>query len=106
MTHILDAARSFGRNPRDHCRNTALVGRELEALIRGPAYEPTFVEGHTEGNHPILLPAIEAPGPGLYRTRIEHATPHMLFGKVTETIQTSSITPVLHSSPVISSATL
>jgi tRNA-2-methylthio-N6-dimethylallyladenosine synthase len=87
-------------------RNTALVGRELEALIRGPAYEPTFVEGHTQGNHPILLPASEAPSPGLYRARIEHATPHMLFGKVTQIIQTSSITPVLHSSPVISSATL
>ena len=87
-------------------RNTALVGRELQALIRGPAYEPSFVEGHTEGNHPILLPASEAPGPGLYRARIEHATPHMLFGKVTEIIRSSSITPALHASPVISSATL
>ncbi len=87
-------------------RNNALVGRELEALIRGPAYEPSFVEGHTDGNHPILLPAAEAPGPGLYRARIEHATPHMLFGRVTEVIRTSSITPALHASVVISSATM
>ena len=87
-----------------HTRNQALVGQELEVLIRGPAYEPSFMEGHTDGNHPILLPVVEAPAPGLYRTRIEHATPHMVFGKVTETIRTSSIVPAINTSPVISSA--
>jgi tRNA-2-methylthio-N6-dimethylallyladenosine synthase len=87
-------------------RNQALVGRELEVLIRGPAYEATFMEGHTDGNHPILLPAAEAPLPGLYRTRIEHATPHMVFGKVTETIRTSQVVPVINASPVVSSATM
>jgi len=63
-------------------RNTALVGREIEVLLRGPAYEPSFMEGHTSGNHPILLPTAWAPHPGLYRAVVEHATPHMLFGRV------------------------
>jgi tRNA-2-methylthio-N6-dimethylallyladenosine synthase len=86
-------------------KNQALVGTELECLIRGPAYEPTFMEGHTVAHHPILLPASECPGPGLYRAKIEHATPHMVYGRVTETIRSSSIVPVLNG-PVISSATM
>jgi tRNA-2-methylthio-N6-dimethylallyladenosine synthase len=85
-------------------RNTALIGRELECLIRGAAYEPSFMEGHTQGNHPILLPVAEAPVPGLYKARIEHATPHMMFGKVTQTIRTSSFVTPAQSGPVISSA--
>jgi tRNA-2-methylthio-N6-dimethylallyladenosine synthase len=76
-------------------RNGALVGQEVEALIRGPAYEPSFSEGHTAGNHPILLPAAEAPLPGLYRAVVEHATPHMLFGRVTATLhQQHNLPPI------------
>jgi hypothetical protein len=41
----------------------------------------------------------------LYRAKIEHATPHMVYGRVTETIRSSSIVPVLNG-PVISSATM
>ncbi len=71
-------------------QNARFIGRELTALMRGPAFEPSFLEGHTEGNHPILLPINQAPLPGLYRVMIEHATPHMMFGRVTEIIHTAS----------------
>ena len=101
LTRLIERQRHWAQ-----VKNSALVGKEVEVLLRGPAYEPTFMEGHTQAHHPILLPAIEAPMPGLYRARVEHATPHMVFGKVTETIRTSSITPALHSSPVISSANI
>ena len=63
-------------------RNSALVGREVDVLVRGPAFEPSFSEGHTGGNHPILLPAAQAPTPGLYRAVVEHATPHALMGRL------------------------
>jgi tRNA-2-methylthio-N6-dimethylallyladenosine synthase len=85
-------------------KNTALIGREVECLIRGAAYEPSFMEGHTQGNHPVLLPASQAPVAGLYRAVVEHATPHMLFGKVTETIQQAGFVPLELHSPVHPSA--
>ncbi len=68
-------------------RNEALIGRELEALLRGPAFEPSFMEGHSSGNHPILVPHSEAPAPGLYRVRIEHVTPHALYGRALEALE-------------------
>lgn len=85
-------------------KNSSLIGREVECLIRGAAYEPSFMEGHTEGNHPVLLPTSQATKPGLYRAVVEHATPHMLFGKVTETIQQASFVPLELHSPVHASA--
>jgi tRNA-2-methylthio-N6-dimethylallyladenosine synthase len=84
-------------------KNAALVGRELEVLMRGPAYEPSFMEGHSHAHHPVLLPANQATAPGLYRARITHATPHMLFGEVTETIQQANFAPQQPFSPVTSS---
>jgi tRNA-2-methylthio-N6-dimethylallyladenosine synthase len=85
-------------------KNAALIGREVECLIRGAAYEPSFMEGHTQGNHPVLLPASQAPVAGLYRAVVEHATPHMLFGKVTQTIRQASFVPLELHSPVHPSA--
>jgi tRNA-2-methylthio-N6-dimethylallyladenosine synthase len=85
-------------------KNSALIGREVECLIRGAAYEPSFMEGHTEGNHPVLLPVSQAPVAGLYRAVVEHATPHMLFGKVTQTIRQAEFVPLGLNSPVHSSA--
>jgi tRNA-2-methylthio-N6-dimethylallyladenosine synthase len=83
-------------------KNERLVGRELEVLMRGPAYEPSFMEGHSSAHHPVLLPASEAPMPGLYKARVTHATPHMLFGSVVETLRVASFAPapagVVHSS--------
>ena len=70
-------------------RNQAWVGREVEVLVRGPAKEAHWVEGHDQSNHPVLLPAEDAPSPGLYRAVVEQATPHLLFGRVRETLLTA-----------------
>jgi tRNA-2-methylthio-N6-dimethylallyladenosine synthase len=64
-------------------KNAAQVGRDLEVLLRGDAYDSGFLEGHTRGNHPIVVPkALGASGAGLYTARIQHATPHMLYGNL------------------------
>lgn len=57
------------------------IGREVEVLIKGPAYDDEMMQGHTRGNHPITLPKAYAPKPGLYRARVFHATPHLLLGE-------------------------
>lgn len=65
-------------------RNRAWIGREVEVLVRGPAKEEPWSLGHDQSNHPVLLPAAQAPRPGLYRAVIEEATPHQLLGQVRE----------------------
>ncbi|NJK45236.1 MAG: hypothetical protein HC933_14015 [Pleurocapsa sp. SU_196_0] len=74
-------------------KNSQLVGREIEVLMRGPAYEPSFTEGHSSAHHPVLLPAAQAPQPGLYRAVVKHGTPHMLYGEVVETLRHAAFSP-------------
>lgn len=64
-------------------KNAAYVGRDVEVLLRGDAYDPNFLEGHTRGNHPIVVPkALGAAEAGIYTARVEHATPHTMYGKL------------------------
>ncbi len=64
-------------------RNAAKVGKVQEVLLRGDAHESGFLEGHTRGNHPVVVPrAVGATGPGIYPVRVTHATPHMFYGEV------------------------
>jgi tRNA-2-methylthio-N6-dimethylallyladenosine synthase len=63
-------------------KNQTWVGRTLEVLVRGTARNGGYAEGHTRGNHPTLIPAAQAPRPGLYQVAIRQATPHMLSGEV------------------------
>ncbi len=63
-------------------QNQRWVGQIVEVLVRGVAKDESYVEGHTRGNHPTLLPAVQAPRPGLYQVVVKQATPHMLFGEV------------------------
>ncbi len=64
-------------------KNAEKVGTIQEVLLRGDAYTEGFLEGHTRGNHPIVLPkAIGATGAGIYKARINHSTPHVLYGKI------------------------
>ena len=61
------------------------TGTIQEVLIRGDAHNAGFLEGHTRGQHPTVVPkAVGAAGPGIYPVRIEHATPHMLYGKIVD----------------------
>jgi tRNA-2-methylthio-N6-dimethylallyladenosine synthase len=63
-------------------QNGRWVGETVEVLVRGTAKEEGYAEGHTRGNHPVLLPAAQASRPGLYDVQIKQATPHLLLGEV------------------------
>lgn len=65
--------------------NATKVGTVQEVLLRGDAHSSGFLEGHTRGSHPTVVPqAVGADRPGVYRVRIEHATPHMLYGRTVD----------------------
>lgn len=64
-------------------KNAEKVGTVQEVLLRGDAHSEGFLEGHTRGNHPTVVPkAVGAEGAGIYSVRIDHATPHMMYGVV------------------------
>ena len=64
-------------------KNAAKVGTVQEVLLRGDAHAGGFLEGHSRGNHPVVVPkAVGADRAGIYSVRIGHATPHMLYGAV------------------------
>ncbi|WP_102126222.1 tRNA (N6-isopentenyl adenosine(37)-C2)-methylthiotransferase MiaB [Deinococcus planocerae] len=66
-------------------KNALRVGTLQEVLLRGDAHDSAFLEGHTRGNHPTVVPkAVGVTGAGIHHVRIEHATPHMLYGKVVD----------------------
>ncbi|MER3444626.1 MAG: tRNA (N6-isopentenyl adenosine(37)-C2)-methylthiotransferase MiaB, partial [Meiothermus sp.] len=47
------------------------------------------------GNHPVLIPAAQAPRPGLYEVEVKQATPHMLFGEVVGSQEAATIPLVM-----------
>ncbi|ANC71676.1 tRNA (N6-isopentenyl adenosine(37)-C2)-methylthiotransferase MiaB [Deinococcus radiodurans] len=64
-------------------KNAQKVGTVQQVLLRGDAHDAGFLEGHTRGNHPTVVPkAIGADGAGVYQVRIDHATPHMMYGHI------------------------
>ncbi|WP_425147146.1 tRNA (N6-isopentenyl adenosine(37)-C2)-methylthiotransferase MiaB [Deinococcus sp.] len=64
-------------------RNAGKVGTVQEVLLRGDAHESGFLEGHSRGHHPVVVPkAHGADRAGIYSVRIGHATPHMLYGQI------------------------
>jgi len=58
-------------------QNQAWVGREVEVLIKGAAAEPGYAQGHTRGNHVVIVPGRLAPG--IHRVTVTHATPNRLY---------------------------
>jgi tRNA-2-methylthio-N6-dimethylallyladenosine synthase len=60
-----------------HARNQALVGREIEVLVKGPAEEDGFVQGHSRGNHVVVAQGNF--NPGIHRMVVHHATPNRLY---------------------------
>lgn len=66
-------------------KNAAKVGTVQELLLRGEAHDSGFLEGHTRGNHPTVVPkAVGVTGPGVHLARIEHATPHMMYATLVD----------------------
>ncbi|GAA4021512.1 tRNA (N6-isopentenyl adenosine(37)-C2)-methylthiotransferase MiaB [Deinococcus rubellus] len=64
-------------------RNARFQGTVQEVLLRGDAYSAGHLEGHTRGNHPVVVPkAHGAESAGLYRARITATTPHMFYGEL------------------------
>lgn len=63
-------------------KNQKLVGQTVEVLLRGPAKEEGFAEGHDRGNRPVLVSGAEKVKPGLYPVKVEQATPHLLLGQL------------------------
>jgi tRNA-2-methylthio-N6-dimethylallyladenosine synthase len=64
-------------------KNAGRVGTVQEVLLRGDAHETGFLEGHSRGNHPVVVPkALGADTAGIYSVKIAHATPHMLYGQI------------------------
>lgn len=76
-------------------RNRRWVGQTLEVLVRGAAKDDAYAEGHSRGNHPVLVPASQAPRPGLYQVVVKQATPHMLFGEVVGAQEAATIPLVM-----------
>ncbi|HMG35791.1 MAG TPA: tRNA (N6-isopentenyl adenosine(37)-C2)-methylthiotransferase MiaB [Blastocatellia bacterium] len=57
--------------------NQKWLGREVEVLVKGPADEAGFVQGHTRGNHVAMIRARLTPG--IHRVKVAHATPNRLY---------------------------
>jgi tRNA-2-methylthio-N6-dimethylallyladenosine synthase len=58
-------------------QNLKRVGTEVEVLVKGPAEEEGFVQGHTRGNHVAMVRG-ELPT-GIHRVSVVHATPNRLY---------------------------
>ncbi len=58
-------------------QNSKWIGREVEVLVKGPAAEQGFVQGHTRGNHVALVSGDLAPG--THRVLVAQATPNRLY---------------------------
>jgi tRNA-2-methylthio-N6-dimethylallyladenosine synthase len=58
-------------------QNQKWVGREVEVLIRGAAQGEGFVQGHTRGNHVVMIEGDLAPG--IHPVLVTHATPNRLY---------------------------
>jgi tRNA-2-methylthio-N6-dimethylallyladenosine synthase len=63
-------------------RNRELIGRELRVLVKDAAQDGAYVFGHSDQNHTVLIPREQVQRMGLYRTVIDTATPHTLYGHV------------------------
>lgn len=73
--------------------NQALVGRELRVLVKEVGRDETYVVGHSDQNHTVLVPRHQVGAMGLKRVKVEHATPHALYGSVAAT-QAGSYVPL------------
>jgi tRNA-2-methylthio-N6-dimethylallyladenosine synthase len=72
-------------------QNQKWVGREVEVLIKSAAAEEGFAQGHTQGNHVVMIEG--NPEPGIHKALVIHATPNRLYCRLVgnaTTTQTSA----------------
>lgn len=63
-------------------QNRRFLGKDVEVLLRGDAFNPDYLEGHTRGQHATIVPKV--PGfeqAGIYTVRVEQVTPHQFNAK-------------------------
>jgi tRNA-2-methylthio-N6-dimethylallyladenosine synthase len=62
--------------------NRRWLGRSVRVLVKERARDGGYVAGHSDQNHTVLVPADQVRRLGLHAVRVEHATPHALYGVV------------------------
>jgi tRNA-2-methylthio-N6-dimethylallyladenosine synthase len=62
--------------------NERFLGRDLRVLIKESAREGDMVVGHSDQNHTVLVPRDQVNHMGLHQVRVDHVTPHTLYGSV------------------------
>ncbi|MEX2501665.1 MAG: tRNA (N6-isopentenyl adenosine(37)-C2)-methylthiotransferase MiaB [Trueperaceae bacterium] len=65
-----------------HAANQRWQGRDVRVLIRETQAEGDFAVGHSDQNHTVLVPKEQVTRLGLHDVRVNHATPHTLYGAV------------------------
>jgi tRNA-2-methylthio-N6-dimethylallyladenosine synthase len=83
-------------------KNREWIGRQIEVLVKGPAEEEGFSQGHSRGNHVTILDGDVRPGS--HHAIVEHVTPNRLYarpvsGQTRAQDSTPLVTPVSASSP-------
>lgn len=61
-------------------RNRRFEGREVRVLVKELGRDGAHVVGHSDQHHTVLVPASQVRRMGLHTVRVEHATPHALYG--------------------------
>ncbi|MBW6454627.1 MAG: tRNA (N6-isopentenyl adenosine(37)-C2)-methylthiotransferase MiaB [Trueperaceae bacterium] len=62
--------------------NRRFEGREVRVLVKELGRDGAHAVGHSDQHHTVLVPAVQVKRMGLHRVRVEHATPHALYGSV------------------------
>ena len=62
--------------------NRRFEGREVRVLIKELGRDGAHSVGHSDQHHTVLVPSEQVTRMGLYAVRVDHATPHTLYGRV------------------------
>ncbi|MDF1523404.1 MAG: tRNA (N6-isopentenyl adenosine(37)-C2)-methylthiotransferase MiaB [Trueperaceae bacterium] len=62
--------------------NRRFEGRTVRVLVKELGRDGAHVVGHSDQHHTVLVPADQVGRMGLHDVRVDHATPHALYGTV------------------------
>jgi len=65
--------------------NRRFEGREVRVLVKELGRDGVHAVGHSDQHHTVLVPATQVQRMGLHTVRVEHATPHALYGRLAGT---------------------